>query len=151
MCRVRLSARRRVPRNVLADVWGDQLAAFPGEVEQPGNVNIAKAASAAIATIQAARKAGRTRNLADQIVADRLGEIFRRSAQPIRRRREPVMRQGKLVYVEGGLVYDFLELVLKPLRAYLRKHGLAPVTTGTIVRLITADFPKASQGAESSV
>jgi hypothetical protein len=61
-------------------------------------------------------------------------EIFRRSGQPIRRRREPVMRRGKVVYVEAGPVYDFLELVLKPLRAYLREHGLAPVTTETIAR-----------------
>jgi hypothetical protein len=126
------------------DVWGDQLAGFPGEVEQPIDVNIAKAASAAIATIEATRKAGRTRNLADQIIADRLGEIFRRSGQPIRRRREPVMRRGKLVYVEGGPIYDFLELVLKPLRAHLHERQFAPVTTETIVRLITADFPKAS-------
>jgi hypothetical protein len=45
---------------------------------------------------------GRTYNRADQILADRLREIFRQSGQPIRRRREPVMRKGKLVYTEGG-------------------------------------------------
>jgi hypothetical protein len=44
---------------------------------------------------------------------------------------------GEAVYVEGGPIYDFLELVLKPLRAYLRERHLAPVTTETIVRLIT--------------
>jgi len=44
----------------------------------------------------------------------------------------------------GGPVYDFLELVLKPLRAHLRDKLLAPVTTETIVRRITEDFPKAS-------
>ena len=53
------------------------------------------------------------------------------------------MRRGEAVYVEGGPIYDFLELVLKPLRAYLRERHLAPVTTETIVRLITDDFPKA--------
>jgi hypothetical protein len=126
------------------DVWGDQVAAFPGEVEQPTDVNIAKAAGAAIVSLQKTRKAGRKHNRADRILADRLGDIFRRSGQPVRRRREPVMRQGKLVYVEGGPVYDFIELVLKPLRAYLGEQRLAPVTTETIVRLITADFPKAS-------
>jgi hypothetical protein len=47
------------------------------------------------------------------------------------------------VFIEGGPFYDFLELVLKPLRAYLRQRELAPVTTETIVRLITEDFPKA--------
>jgi len=125
------------------DVWGDQVATFPGEVEQPTDLNIAKAADAAIATIQKTRKAGRTYNRADQILAVRLGAIFRQSGQQIRRRREPVMRRGEAVYVEGGPIYDFLELVLKPLRAYLRERHLAPVTTETIVRLITDDFPKA--------
>ncbi len=125
------------------DVWGDQVAAFPGQVEQPTDRNIAKAADAAIARIQ--RKAGRPYNQADQILAVRLGAIFRRSGHPIRRRRQPVMSGGEVVYVEGGgPFYDFLELVLKPLRAHLREKLLAPVTTETIVRRITDDFPKAS-------
>jgi len=127
------------------DVWGDQVATFPGEVEQPTELNIGKAADAAIATIQKTRKRGRTYNRADQILAVRLGTIFRQSGRPIRRRREPAMRKGKVVYVEGGgPVYDFLELVLKPLQSYLRERGLAPVTTATIVRSITDEFPKAS-------
>jgi hypothetical protein len=126
------------------DVWGDQVAAFPGEVEQPTELNVAKAARAAIATIQEARKPGRTFNRADQILAVRLGTIFRRSGQQIVRSRVPIMRHGEAVYVEGGPVYDFLELVLKPLRRHLHEQRLAPVTTDTIVRLITDDFPKAS-------
>jgi len=126
------------------DVWGDQVATSPGEVEQPTELNIAKAADAAIARLQETRKAGRPYNQADQILAVRLGAIFRRSGQPIRRRREPVMRRDEVVYVESGPVYDFLELVLKPLRAHLREKLLAPVTTETIVRRITEDFPKAS-------
>jgi hypothetical protein len=123
------------------DVWGDQVAKFPGEVEQPTEPNIAKAANAAIARIQETRKAGRPYNQADQILADQLGTIFRLSGQPIRRGNEPIMRQGKLVFIEGGPVYDFLDLVLTPLRAYLHERGLAPGTTETIVRLITDDFP----------
>jgi hypothetical protein len=126
------------------DIWGDQVATNPGEVEQPTDVNIVKAARAAIARIQETRKPGRPYNQADQILAVPLGAIFRRSGQPIRRGNEPVMRRGKAVLVEGGPVYDFLELVLKPLRAYLRERHLSPVTTETIVRLITDDFPKAS-------
>ncbi len=125
------------------DVWGDQVAAFPGQVEQPTEANIAKAANAAIARIQ--RKAGRPYNEADQILAVRLGAIFRRSGDPIRRHREPVMRRGEAVYVEsGGPIHNFLALVLKPLRAHLHAKLLAPVTTETIVRRITEDFPKAS-------
>ena len=126
------------------DVWGDQVARYPGEVEQPTEANIAKAARAALATIQESRKPGRTYNRADQILADRLGEIFRGSGQPIRRCNEPVMRHGESVYVEGGgPFYDFLELVLKPLQRYLRERRLAPVTVATIVRLVTNDFPPA--------
>jgi hypothetical protein len=127
------------------DVWGDQVATSPGEVEEPTELNIAKAAGAAIARIQMTQKAGRPYNPADQILAVRLGAIFRRSGHPIRRRRQPVMSRGEAVYVEGGgPFYDFLELVLKPLRAHLREKLLAPVTTETIVRRITDDFPKAS-------
>jgi hypothetical protein len=126
------------------DVWGDQVATFPGEVEEPTELNIAKAAGAAIARIQETRKAGRPYNQADQILAVRLGAIFRRSGQLISRRREPVMRRDQVAYIESGPVYDFLELVLKPLRAHLREKLLAPVTTETIVRRITEDFPKAS-------
>jgi hypothetical protein len=126
------------------DVWGDQVASFPEEVEQPTELNIAKAAGSALGLLQATRKAGRKYNQADKILADLLGDIYRRSGRRIVRHHELTSRHGKLISVEGGPVYDFLELVLKPLRAHLRKHGLASVTTETIVRRITKDFPKAS-------
>ena len=108
----------------------------------PIEASIKEAAACALKQMQNGRARGRTYNRADQILADRLGEIFRQSGQPIRRRREPVMRQGKLVYMEGGPIYDFLELVLKPLQRHLRDRGLAPVTVATIVRFVTDDFPK---------
>ena len=124
------------------DIWGDQVALLPAQVEQPTEASITKAAACALEQMQNGRARGRTFNRADQILADRLGEIFRQSGQPIRRRREPVMRQGELVYMEGGPIYDFLELVLKPLQRHLRDRGLAPVTVATIVRIMTDDFPK---------
>ena len=40
------------------DVWGDQVSSVPGEVEQPTQANIAKAARAALATITGNKKAG---------------------------------------------------------------------------------------------
>ena len=127
------------------DVWGDQVSSVPGEVEQPTQANIAKAARAALATIQATRKPGRNYNVADQILAEQLGEIFRKSGQSIRRQTMPIMRHGKAVYVEGGgPFYDFLELVLKPLQRYLKERQLAPVTVASIVRLVTDDFPPSS-------
>jgi hypothetical protein len=133
-----------IPSTHWRDVWGDQVSSFPGEVEQPTDLNVVKAARAALLTIKAKRTPGRPNNRADQILADLLGDIFRRSGQPIRRGNQPVMRHGEAVFVEGGPVYDFLDLVLKPLRLYLRQQQLAPVTTETIVRLITEDFPKAN-------
>jgi hypothetical protein len=133
-----------IPGTHWRDIWGDQVATFPGEVEQPIALNVVKAARSALVAIEAKRKVGRKSNLADQILADLLGRIFRQSGQPIRRRNEPVMRHRQVVFVEGGPVYDFLDLVLKPLRVYLRQRQLAPVTTETIVRLITEDFPKAN-------
>ncbi len=119
------------------DVWGDQPAVFEGLVEMPTDANIKKAALAAIARIQSARKRGRTPNPANQVLADRLGEIFRQSGQRITRHRRADMRRGKLVYVEDGPFYDFLRLVLPPLQAYLRERRLAPVTIDSIVRLAT--------------
>ena len=119
------------------DVWGDQPAIFEGQVEVPTDANIKKAALAAIARIQSTRKRGRRPNAANQMLADRLGEIFRQSGQRITRHRHPEMRHGKLVFVESGPFYDFLSLVLPPLQAYLRERGLAPVTIDTIVRLAT--------------
>jgi hypothetical protein len=127
------------------DVLGDQVSRFPGEVEQPTESNIAKAASAALATIQETREPGRNYNVADQILAEQLGEIFRGSGQSIRRQTMPIMRHGKAVYVEGGgPFYDFLELVLKPLQRYLKERQLAPVTVASIVRLVTDDSPPSS-------
>ena len=127
------------------DVWGDQVSSVPGEVEQPTQANIAKAARAALATLQERRKPGRNYNVADQIFADQLGAIFRGSGQPIRRQSMPIMRHGKLVYIEGGgPFYDFLELVLKPLQRYLKVQQLAPVRVASIVRLVTEDFPPSS-------
>ena len=123
------------------DVWGDQAATFPGEVEQPIESAIAKAATAAIARIQNTRKAGRPYNQADRILAIELGVIFGRSGRLIRRRPEPVMLGKRVIYVERGPVYDFLDLVLKPLRPYLWEKLRMKITTATIVRHMTEDFP----------
>ena len=127
------------------DVWGEDISSVPRDVENPTEGNIAKAARAALATVQERRTPGRNYNAADQILADRLGEVFRRSGQSIRRRNKPIMRHGKSVYVEGGgPFYDFLDLVLKPLQKYLNERRLGAVTAATIVRLVTDDFPSSS-------
>jgi hypothetical protein len=125
------------------DVWGDQL----DQAEPPTEAAIARAAHSGMARLQKARKRGRPYNSANRILADRLGEIFRVSGQPIARRRESQMRLNKLIFVEGGPFYDFLNLVLPPLQQHLREQRLRPVTVDTIVRQVTEDFPQSRQVA----
>ena len=131
---------RRADENLAThwrDLWGDQL----GDVEKPAESNIQKAALAAIESIQADRKRGRRPNPANQILADRLGNIFRRSGQRIVRNHLPTMRYGELTSVEVGPFYDFLNLVLKPLQRYLSENRLPPVTVASIVRYATEGSP----------
>jgi hypothetical protein len=123
------------------DVWGDQPALFEGQVEVPTELNIARAAKSAICRVQNVRRRGRPYNPANRILADLLGDIFRRGGRLILRHREKDVRHDKLVSVENGPFYSFLDLVLPPLKPHLRERGLAPVTVDTIVRLVTEDFP----------
>jgi hypothetical protein len=139
-CNYQRSAEK--PGTNWRDVWGDQ-PSVEGEVEVPTGPNIAKAALSAIQSIQSSRKRGRPPNAANQILAGRLGNIFRSSGQRIARHRLPEMRQGKLIFIEGGPFHDFLSLVLSPLQRHLRDRQLAPVTVDTIVRLVTEDSPPA--------
>lgn len=120
------------------DVWGNQLE---GDVEVPTQPNITRAALSAIDSIQGERRRGRPYNVANQILADRLGEIFRQTGQLIVRVRQPAMRGDELVFIEAGPFYDFLELVVPPLQRYLRERELAPVTVDTVVRFVTEAFP----------
>jgi hypothetical protein len=123
------------------DVWGDQVAAFPGEIEQPTDVNIAKAAGAAIVSFQKTRKAGRKHTLIEFLQTDwatsfaGAGSRFAGAAS---------RSCARASWSTWKAVRSTIFLSLKPLRAYLGEQRLAPVTTETIVRLITADFPKAS-------
>jgi hypothetical protein len=124
------------------DVWRGKLA-FPEEqIEVPTDLNIAKAALAAVGPIRSTKSRGRPPNLANQIIADELGAIFRRRGQQIVRKRLPVERHGKTAYIEGGPFYEFLGLVLPPLQAYLQKWKLSPVTIDTIVRIATEGYLK---------
>lgn len=122
------------------DIWSGKLQFPEGQVEVPTDANIARAADAAIRG-QGAGKRGRTPNLANQVLAQGLGEIFRRSGQRIVRRRVPIDGPDKTAqFIEDGPFYDFLRLVLPPLQAYLREQNFAPVTIDTIVRLATEGF-----------
>jgi hypothetical protein len=122
------------------DVWSGKLAFPEGKAEAPTELSIAKAAVTAIDWIESTKSRGRPPNVANQILADELGEIFRRSGQRIVRRRVPIDRYDEAVIVEGGPFYDFVALVLPPLQAYLSRRRLPPVTIDTIVRLATEGF-----------
>jgi hypothetical protein len=124
------------------DIWGGRSLFGEGQTEVPTESNIARAAESAIRRLQNTRRRGRPSNPANQILADLLGDIFRRSNQKIVRRLEPVMRGDKLVWIECGRFYDFLNLVLSPLQQCLRERKLL-VPPETIVRLVTQDFPAA--------
>jgi hypothetical protein len=122
------------------DIWGGEEVVSGYQFQRPIEANIRKAAEAALGRIEEQRAAGRPHNHANAIIALRLGTIFRSSGQSIARRRQPEMRCGKLVFVEGGPFYDFLELVLPTLNRYLNEQGRSPVTTETVVRLVTKGF-----------
>jgi hypothetical protein len=119
------------------DVWHGKVAFPKGKVEVPTDHNIAKGALAALGLVQSAKMRGRPPNLANQILADELGHIFRRSGQRIVRRRIRIKRHGKTAFIEGGPFYDFLGLVLTPLQKYLHERKLSPVTIDSIVRIAT--------------
>jgi len=76
--------RTTSPQGALARRLGRPGCGLSGEIEQPTDVNIAKAAGAAIVSLQKTRKAGRS-TIALIEFCRRLGDIFRRSGQPVRR------------------------------------------------------------------
>jgi hypothetical protein len=123
------------------DVWGNFPETYEGQVEPATDENIARAAASAAEATQDGRRRGRPPNHANRILADGLGEIFRSSGQRISRCLRPEDRNGGVVYIEVGPFCDFLNLVLPPLRKYLRERELAPVSVATIIRLVTEDFP----------
>jgi hypothetical protein len=117
------------------DVWGNQPSTFEGEVQVPTELNLERAAKSAMRSMP--RKRGPPANPANQVLAHRLGEVFRLSGQRIVRHQDVVMAGGKAVLIGVGPFFDFLNLVLPPLQGHLRERRLAPVTIETIVRLAT--------------
>jgi hypothetical protein len=127
------------PGTFCMDVWGDEQTACSYVLETPEKAEIAKAAEAAGRRIQDLLSPGRPRNAANRLVAERMGDIFRRSGQPIVRRLQPEMRHDRLVFVEAGPFCDFLNLVLGPLQRYLSERKLPPVTVESVVRFATEE------------
>jgi hypothetical protein len=119
------------------DVWGrDQvLAKFPSQIEAPTPSNVKRAAETAL--LKAHRKRGRPFNPANRVLAQELSAIFRSSDHPLARKHQDSVRHGQFVQVEAGPFHDFLDLVLTPLKDYLRERRLAPITVESIIRFAT--------------
>lgn len=125
------------PGTFALDIWGsEQTRCDAYRIETPAEPNIRRAALASLYRFKLSRRQGRPHNCANQLLAERLGAIFRSTGRTIKRRREPVaMAKGRLVYAEKGSFKEFLELVLPPLQEFLRVRGLSPVTVDSVVRL----------------
>ena len=122
------------------DICGNERTISGYPFQKPTEANIKKAAEAALARVKSRQFRGRPANYANEIIALQLGKVFRLSGQLIARRLYTQMRGSKVVMVEGGPFYDFLELILPVLNRYLAEQGCAPVTTETVIRLVTEQF-----------
>lgn len=119
--------------------WTDVMRISPKGSESPQpptEFGIRKAAILAQGAVRQRRRKGRTSNDAYDTIAAKLGSIFLRY-QPRITRITDVGTPGGSTSKERGDFLDFVESVLPPLNAILRKRGLAPVTPLTIVRRAT--------------
>jgi hypothetical protein len=132
------------------DIWGSDQTLVPYIWGEPILENISRAAEAATARVEAGRRPGRPLNPANQVLADRLGNIFRSSGQPIVRHREKQVRHDHLVYVETGPFFEFLRAVVPPLSEFLRERSLPPVTIETVVRLAILPREEANRSPDFS-
>lgn len=127
------------PGTFSMDIWGSEQTAVPYRLVSPSNEAIAAAAARAQKRNQQTRSRGRPEHPAHQELAKRLAPIFSRTEKAIMRKRSIVgCKDGSCRYVEEGPFFSFLELVLPPLREFLRERRLAPLTTESIVRAAQA-------------
>jgi hypothetical protein len=124
------------PGEFALDIWGSAQVRAPYIMGEPTPENVARAAEGALKRLESARVRGRPRNPAHEILAERLGPIFRASGRQIRRYRKKLPKPAKVkaIYFETGPFHEFLELILPPLQGFLREQKLAPVSVETVVR-----------------
>jgi hypothetical protein len=123
----------------LQDVFGRRRVRFEAAARRPSARDLAKAARRALEAERRVR--GRPPSVANRILAESLAQIFKSCGGQIIRRQVPVdVHGGGVLYVDGGPFLLFLERVIGPLRAHLRKHGLPDVTTETIERIACEQF-----------
>lgn len=121
------------------DIWGSAQTAVACCRLDPTDQAVAVAAARALARIQQARTPGRPDHPAHFELAERLATVFGKSELEILRKRQIVdCKHGIPRYAERGPFFDFLELVLPPLREFLRERRLAPITSESVVRAAQA-------------
>lgn len=130
------------PGTFSMDIWGSEQTAVPYIRVTPSDQAVAAAAARALERNQQTRSPGRPDHPAHQELAERLAVVFGRSELGFARCLRVVDRKGGVRYAEGGRFFDFLELVLPPLRDFLRERRLPPVTTESIVRAAQAYVAK---------
>jgi len=116
------------------DIWGSDQTALSYDRVDPSEEAIAAAAARAAARIQEARLPGRPDLPANKELAEGLAAAFGKSELKISRSLSFVDGKEGVRHAEGGDFFDFLELILPPLREFLRERRLPPVTTESIVR-----------------
>jgi hypothetical protein len=118
------------PGTYWPDIMGERFANFPGRRRKPGKRHIKAAASSALEFLRTGRTPGRPPNFAIDVLAKKLGDIFRHYNPKITRHSlYSLPRQ-----IDGGPFFEFLEAVLKPLQAYLRANRLPSVSASTVAR-----------------
>lgn len=127
------------PGTFSLDIWSDEQLAAPYGPATPCGEVVAEAAGHAQERIQRTRSPGRLQHPAHEELARRLVPVFLKSEKTIKRKRILVdCRDGVPCYAEAGDFHDFLELILPPLRDFLRERRLPPITTVSIVRTAQA-------------
>lgn len=122
------------PGTFCMDIWGSDQTAVSYDRVDPSEEAIAAAAACAWHRLQQARSPGRPNLRAHKELAEALAAVFGKSELKMSRSMGFVDGKNGARYAEGGKFFDFLELVLPPLREFLRERRLPLVTTESIVR-----------------
>jgi hypothetical protein len=119
----------------IQDVFSSRRIRFPGRKLRPTSRNIARAAQAALASLQ--RPRGRPQNVANYTAAEYLASTYRfLSGRRIARHQTTVDLGFKRLVIEDGPFHEFLEAVIGPLQKHLKTYGLPTVTIETIERIV---------------
>jgi hypothetical protein len=116
--------KKERPGTYWPDAMGERPANFPGRLRKPALPRIKAAASCALESLRNGRTPGRPPNFATDVLARKLGDIFRRYNPKITRH----SLDSSPHQIDGGPFFEFAQAVLKPLQAYLHANCLPSVS-----------------------